>query len=75
MADETSYTLYLMKDTALIGRVIVNEQGYRFLPNTASHKPSRKFHPNVLKAIPRWADRISTDLLDAAEFKALGGAA
>jgi hypothetical protein len=29
-------------------------QGWKFRPNNAAHKPSRKFHPTLEACLPRW---------------------
>ena len=57
------------KDGILIGRCIGDDdQGWRFLPNTTSHKPSRKAWPSAVACIPRWAFDLSNDLLTAEEW-------
>ena len=43
------------KDGILIGRCVGDDdRGWRFLPNTTSHKPSRKAWPSAVECIPHW---------------------
>lgn len=63
------------KLVALVGRVVCSPEGYRYLPNTSAHKPSRKAHPSVLAAIPAWAEKVAdahgfAGLLTKAELEA-----
>jgi hypothetical protein len=44
------------KLVACLGTLHEVAGGYRFIPWNAAHKPSRKTHPEMMKAIPRWAD-------------------
>ena len=41
--------------TFRFGTATQTENGWRFIPNLASRKSSRKFHPTLEKCIPRWA--------------------
>ena len=62
--DVTQKTIDGFKITLQIGSLIHDAQGYRFLPYTTAHKPSRKSHKDMFKAIPKWAQ----DLADAKGF-------
>lgn len=57
-------TKHGFKITLQIGSLISDAQGYRFLPYNTAHKPSRKSHRDIFKAIPKWAQ----DLADAKGF-------
>lgn len=57
-------TKHGFKITLQIGSLICDAQGYRFLPYTTAHKPSRKSHKSMFDAIPKWAQ----DLADAKGF-------
>ena len=60
------------REGILIGRCIGNDhKGWRFLPNTPSHKRSRKAWPSAVQCIPKWAFDLSDDLLTAEEWAAL----
>ena len=37
-----------------LGTAVQHDQGWRFIPNVASHKSSRKFHATMEKCLPRW---------------------
>ena len=65
--------MYLVtKHDILIGRCVGgNVTGWRFLPNTTSHKPSRKAWPRAVQCIPKWAFDLSDDLLTSEEWAAL----
>lgn len=41
-------------DGPVLGRVIQRPEGWRFIPNTCAHGPSRKPHPTFDACIPRW---------------------
>lgn len=41
---------------ACLGTLLCLPGGYRFIPWNSKHKPSRKTHRDLLKAIPKWAD-------------------
>ncbi len=41
---------------ACIGALIDVDGGYRFIPWSSKHKPSRRVHADINKAIPKWAD-------------------
>lgn len=85
MAGDTNYTLYLCKMdlqkrnakgepsfVAVIGRAVYANGGYRFLPNTSAHKPSRKLHNSIVDCIPAWTERYGfLQLLDQRELAAL----
>lgn len=43
----------------IVGRVIRSDDGFRFHPNNASHKPGKVGHPSAIKAIPAWADKLA----------------
>lgn len=63
-------TMYLVnKDKALLGTCVEHVDGWRFLPNVSSRKPSRKAHKSATAAIPRWAFNMSDDLLTLDEWK------
>jgi len=64
------YTLYLMKDACILGRVNFNGEGYRFLPNVSGRKASRKLHDSISDCIPLWAAKLSTALVDKAQLDA-----
>jgi hypothetical protein len=38
----------------LLGTACHYEAGWRFIPNNAVNKPSRKSHPTLRKCLPRW---------------------
>ena len=62
------------KVVLVIGSLICDAQGYRFLPYSTTRKPSRKTHKDMFKAIPRWAQRLAdakgfSDLLTHDELK------
>ena len=37
-----------------LGTAAQYPSGWKFISNVASHKNSRKFHPTMLKCLPRW---------------------
>ena len=39
------------------GQIVKYPDGYRFLPATPTHKPSRKAHVEPLHCVPRWVLR------------------
>ena len=66
-------TLVLVTATgAAIGNIVhyPAEGGWRFLPATTSHRPSRKVWPTANKAIPEWAFKLSNEMLTVPEFRA-----
>ena len=42
--------------------------GWKFLPSTANHQPSRKYWPEANDCIPAWALDLSTDMFTASEW-------
>ena len=54
----------LTKNGLILGNLVSYPDGWRFLPQTDAHKPSRKAWPTPEAAIPRWArnlmDKIQT---------------
>ncbi len=49
--------------TFRLGTAVRNDAGWRFIPNVAAHKSSRKAHPTMDKCVPRWVgypDRCET---------------
>jgi len=44
------------KLVACLGILTLAVDGYRFMPWNSKHKPSRKGHAELSKAIPKWAD-------------------
>lgn len=44
------------KLVACLGTLVELPGGYRFIPWNSKHKPSRKTHRDIMKAIPKWAD-------------------
>ena len=38
----------------VLGHAVQNDAGWRFLPNVASRKPSRKAHKTMERCLPRW---------------------
>lgn len=64
--------LFLVTKTkCLVGTLQEYTQGWKFFPNNACHKPSKKYHNDANAAIPAWAFNLSDNLLDADEFKRL----
>lgn len=62
------------KFVAVVGRVVNDANGYRFLPNVSSHKASRKFHKSANACIPKWTEQLGfLRLLDQAEMLDLTG--
>lgn len=54
---------------ALIGRIIREVDGYRFLPNVNGRKGSRKAWPSANQAIPRWTEDMGfLRLFDSSEY-------
>lgn len=43
---------------AIVGRLVELHDGWRFLPNTSAHKPSRRSWPTARAAIPTWARNL-----------------
>jgi hypothetical protein len=48
---------------AVIGRIIRcrithDTEGYRFIPNTSSHRASRKTWPTANSCIPKWTEKF-----------------
>lgn len=41
-----------------LGTVVAYPGGFRFLPATDAHKPSRKYHATPQAAIPAWARKL-----------------
>lgn len=41
---------------ACLGTLVCSDYGYLFQPWNSAHKRSRKFHPTMERAIPKWAD-------------------
>ena len=48
----------LMAGTLKLGQIVKGCDGYRFLPATSVHKPSRKEWPTPDACIPAWARRM-----------------
>lgn len=49
----------------LLGVAIEHPEGWRFIPNVASHESSRKFHATMERCVPRWVgylDYCETEL-------------
>ena len=46
------------KFLCVVGRIIERDGGYVFLPQTSTHKNSRKVWPTMLGCIPKWTDRL-----------------
>lgn len=49
----------------LFGAAVEHPEGWRFIPNVASHKSSRKFHATMERCVPRWVgypDHCETEL-------------
>jgi len=42
--------------------------GWKFIPNNAAHKPSRKFHETCNKCIPKWAFGLADEMFTATEW-------
>ena len=63
--------MYLItKCGLLIGRCVGDdEKGWRFLPQTTSHKPSRRAWPTANECIPGWAFTMADDFLTAKEWE------
>ena len=38
----------------MLGAAVEYAEGWRFVPNVAAHKSSRKFHPTMERCVPRW---------------------
>jgi len=55
----------------LIGVCSHGIDGWRFIPNNAARKPSRKGHSTPTKCIPNWAFDASDDLLTLQQWRAL----
>jgi hypothetical protein len=55
---------------AIVGRVVEKIDGWQFLPNTSTHKPSRKAWPTAQAAIPAWARKPELVLMNKAEMNA-----
>lgn len=55
---------------SLLGTARLYSRGWKFTPNVADRKPSRKFHRKLERALPRWvrypdgceSEYVSTDL-------------
>lgn len=64
-------SMYLVDKRKLLLGVCVHTagKGWKFLPNNAAHKPSRKFWNCPVNAIPAWAFNASDDLLTLKEWK------
>jgi len=62
-------TLYLVNKTGgLLGCCSKGVDGWRFIPQVAAHKPSRKAWPTAFASLPRWAFDASNDLLTQDEW-------
>jgi len=52
--------------TFRLGAAVQNEAGWRFIPNVAAHRSSRKAHATMERCIPRWVgypDRCETEVI------------
>lgn len=68
---ETKNSLGDPRFVAVVGRIIENPCGYRFLPQTSAHKASRKHWPSANACIPAWTERCGfLQLFDKAELDA-----
>lgn len=57
------------KFLAIVGRIIEERSGYRFLPNCCTHKASRKVWPTANSCIPQWTENCGfTRLLEKQEL-------
>lgn len=70
MTSMTEKPMFLVdKSKNLIGACTHGIDGWRFIPNNAAHKASRKAWETPNACIPRWAFDASDDLLTLDEWK------
>ena len=56
---KTAMVIKVITKTGLqLGHVTKDPTGYRFLPATCAHKPSRKGWPKPSQCIPAWARKM-----------------
>lgn len=65
-----SSAMYLLtKGGEVIGRSVETPKGWRFLPNTSAHQPSRRYWPSAVACIPKWAFEMGDELISAEEWR------